>query len=92
MVRRHARAGRERTVSRADILILHADPPSLRGSPQAAAVRGELDEPHYVGFRVGDQEIGLDPNDYAQGLTGPLAYWEVKDGEGNITGLLQPPS
>ena len=55
-------------------------------------MRGELDEPHYVGFRVGDQEIGLDPNGYAQGLTGPLAYWEVKDGEGNITGLLQPPS
>jgi predicted enzyme related to lactoylglutathione lyase len=37
------------------------------------------DQPYYVGFRVGDQEIGLDPNGHKQGLTGPLPYWTVSD-------------
>lgn len=35
--------------------------------------------PYYIGFRIADQEIGLDPNGHAQGMTGPLAYWEVAD-------------
>lgn len=35
--------------------------------------------PYYVGYRMGDQEIGLDPNGHSQGLTGPLAYWTVDD-------------
>src|SRR3989449_11078489 len=34
------------------------------------------DEPYYVGFRVGDQEIGLDPNGHNQGMT---AYYHVND-------------
>ncbi len=34
------------------------------------------DAPYYVGFRVGDQEIGLDPNGHKQGMT---AYWHVDD-------------
>ncbi len=33
----------------------------------------------HVGFRVGDQEIGLDPNGRNQGMTGPVGYWHVKD-------------
>jgi len=35
-----------------------------------------VDEPYYVGFRVGDQEIGLDPHGHQQGMTG---YWHVDD-------------
>src|SRR5438445_13524128 len=34
---------------------------------------------YYVGFRVGDQEIGLDPNGHKQGMTGPVGYWHVDD-------------
>lgn len=34
---------------------------------------------YYVGFRIGDQEIGLDPNGHAQGMTGPVAYLNVAD-------------
>jgi len=34
---------------------------------------------YYVGFRVGDQEIGLDPNGHKQGMTGPIDYWQVND-------------
>jgi predicted enzyme related to lactoylglutathione lyase len=37
------------------------------------------DEAYYVGFRVGDQEIGLDPNGHSQGMTGPVGYWHVED-------------
>ena len=37
------------------------------------------DEAYYVGFRVGDQEIGLDPNGHNQGMTGPVGYWHVDD-------------
>ncbi len=37
------------------------------------------DEAYYVGFRVGDQEIGLDPNGHNQGITGPVGYYHVND-------------
>lgn len=47
------------------------------------------DEAYYVGFRVGDQELGLDPNGHSQGLTGPLCYWEVDDIEGSLKMLLE---
>jgi predicted enzyme related to lactoylglutathione lyase len=32
------------------------------------------DAPYYVGLRVGELELGLDPNGRS---AGPLAYWEV---------------
>jgi predicted enzyme related to lactoylglutathione lyase len=32
------------------------------------------DSPYYVGFTVGDQEIGLDPNGHKHGTT---PYWHV---------------
>jgi predicted enzyme related to lactoylglutathione lyase len=38
-----------------------------------------VDTPFYVGFRVGDQELGLDPNGHRQGMTGPVGYWDVDD-------------
>jgi predicted enzyme related to lactoylglutathione lyase len=38
-----------------------------------------VDEAYYVGFRVGDQEIGLDPHGHHKGMTGPLEYWQVSD-------------
>jgi len=37
------------------------------------------ESPYYVGFRIGDQEIGLDPNGHNAGLSGPLNYWAVDD-------------
>ena len=44
-----------------------------------------VDEPYYVGFRVGDQEIGLDPNGHKQGMTG---YWHVDDIQKSLQLLL----
>jgi predicted enzyme related to lactoylglutathione lyase len=38
-----------------------------------------VDEPYYIGFRVGDQEIGLDPNGHHHGMTGPVGYRHVGD-------------
>ncbi len=39
-------------------------------------VKPYADEAYYVGFRVGDQEIGLDPHGHNHGMT---AYWHVND-------------
>jgi predicted enzyme related to lactoylglutathione lyase len=47
-----------------------------------------VDEAYYVGFRVGDQEIGLDPNGHKQGITGPVGYWEVDDIKQSLQSLL----
>ena len=38
-----------------------------------------MDEQYYVGFRVGGEDVGLDPNGHARGMTGPVAYWTVDD-------------
>jgi predicted enzyme related to lactoylglutathione lyase len=38
-----------------------------------------MDEPYYVGYKVGNQDIGLDPNGYKQGMTGPVSYYHVGD-------------
>ncbi len=37
------------------------------------------ESPYYVGFMVGDQEIGLDPYGHDNGMTGPLAFYHVDD-------------
>jgi len=38
-----------------------------------------VDEAYYVGFRVADQETGLDPNGHTQGVTGPIGDCKVDD-------------
>ncbi len=40
---------------------------------------------YYVGFRVGDQEIGLDPNGHKQGMIG---YYHVDDIKKSLQPLL----
>ena len=47
-----------------------------------------VDETYYVGFRVGDQEIDLDPYGHNNGMTGPVGYWEVDDIEESLQLLL----
>jgi predicted enzyme related to lactoylglutathione lyase len=42
-------------------------------------IKPYADMPYYVGFKVGDQEIGLDPNGHQQGVTGPVGYYQVDD-------------
>jgi predicted enzyme related to lactoylglutathione lyase len=47
-----------------------------------------MDEPYYVGFRVGDQDIGLDPSGHSQGMTGPVGYHHVDDIRKDLQNLL----
>jgi predicted enzyme related to lactoylglutathione lyase len=56
-----------------------------------SALLGEpyTDQPYYVGFRVGEQEFGLDPHGHAQGMTGPVGFWGVDDIEKTIAVLLE---
>lgn len=46
-----------------------------------------LEQPHYVGFRTGELEVGLDPNGHARGMTGPVSYWTVADIEASMKEL-----
>jgi predicted enzyme related to lactoylglutathione lyase len=47
-----------------------------------------VDSPYYVGYQVGDQEIGLDPNGRQQGVTHPIDYWEVPDIKASLQALV----
>jgi predicted enzyme related to lactoylglutathione lyase len=55
---------------------------------QLLGVEPYIDQAYYVGFRVGDQEIGLDPNGHNQGMTGPVGYWQVEDINQSLQSLL----
>jgi predicted enzyme related to lactoylglutathione lyase len=44
-----------------------------------------VDSPYYVGFKVGDQDIGLDPNSHKAGMT---AYYHVDDIKQSLSSLL----
>jgi predicted enzyme related to lactoylglutathione lyase len=47
-----------------------------------------IDQPYYVQFNVGDQQVGLDPNGHSQGMTGPVGYWPVDDIRKTLQSLL----
>ena len=47
-----------------------------------------MDGVYYVGYKVGDQEIGLDPNGHNAGMTGPVGYWHVDDIQKSLQQLL----
>jgi predicted enzyme related to lactoylglutathione lyase len=46
------------------------------------------DEPYYVGFKDAGQDVGLDPNGHAKGMTGPVPYWHVSDIRGRLAALV----
>lgn len=66
----------------------------VRDLAAAKAVFGALlgeplvDEAYYVGWKADGQDIGLDPNGHAQGLTGPVPYWTVDDIESTTKTLV----
>jgi predicted enzyme related to lactoylglutathione lyase len=43
------------------------------------------DQPYYVGYKIGDQDIGLDPNGHKHGMT---PYFEVDDIRKSLQSLL----
>ena len=44
----------------------------------------QTDAPYYVGFEVGDQHVGLLPGGGPQGMSSPVAYWQVPDIEAKL--------
>lgn len=46
------------------------------------------DTPYYVGYRLGEQEVGLDPNGHQQSLTGPVVYVNVTNIHERLKNLL----
>lgn len=47
-----------------------------------------VDREYYVGYRVGEIEIGLDPNGHAQGYAAPIAYADIADIKQSIKTLV----
>ncbi len=47
-----------------------------------------VDQPYYVAYRVGEEEVGLDPNGHRQGMTGPVSYWSVPDVAAAVAGVV----
>jgi predicted enzyme related to lactoylglutathione lyase len=41
--------------------------------------------PYYVGYKVGNQEVGLDPNSNA----GPIAYTDVEDIKSSLQAMIE---
>ncbi|HZS21249.1 MAG TPA: VOC family protein [Pseudonocardiaceae bacterium] len=50
---------------------------------QFLGVEPYVDGPYYIGYRVGAQEVGLDPN----GKVGPIGYVDVDDIESELASL-----
>ncbi|MHC5908342.1 VOC family protein [Streptomyces sp. S6] len=46
------------------------------------------DTPYYVGYKAAGQDVGLDPNGHAKGMTGPVPYWHVTDLHERLAALL----
>ena len=43
------------------------------------------DHPYYVGFKIGNQDIGLDPNGHLEGMT---VYYQVEDIDKSLKSLV----
>lgn len=46
------------------------------------------DSPYYVGWKIGNMDIGLDPNGHQSGLTGPVSYYQMDDIKAGLQTLL----
>jgi predicted enzyme related to lactoylglutathione lyase len=47
------------------------------------------DAEYYVGYEAGGQHVGLVPNGAQQGMTTPVAYWQVPDIEAKLAELTE---
>jgi predicted enzyme related to lactoylglutathione lyase len=67
--------------------VLHPVSDLAKAKPIYAALLGvqpQSDAPYYVGFDAGGQHIGLVPGGGPQGMTAPVAYWQVEDIEAKL--------
>jgi predicted enzyme related to lactoylglutathione lyase len=67
--------------------VLHPVSDLAAAKPVYTALLGEPpehDAPYYVGYEVAGQHIGLVPGGGPQGMTSPVAYWQVPDIEAKL--------
>jgi predicted enzyme related to lactoylglutathione lyase len=67
--------------------VLHPVSDLARSRAVYAALLGvqpQADSPYYVGFEAEGQQIGLVPGGGPQGMTSPVAYWDVADIEAKL--------
>ncbi len=67
--------------------VLHPVSDLATAKPVYAALLGvppQPDESYYVGFEAEGQHIGLLPGGGPQGMTCPVAYWQVPDIEAKL--------
>jgi len=55
---------------------------------QLLEVEPLVDEEYYVGYRIGNQDIGLVPKGFTQGMMGPISYYHVSDIKKSLQNLL----
>ena len=57
----------------------------------ALGIEPYFDQPFYVGFNIGDFELGLDPDmtGITSGIGGVVGYWIVSDCEAAFTRLIE---
>jgi predicted enzyme related to lactoylglutathione lyase len=67
--------------------VLHPVSDLATAKPVYEALLGiapQSDAPYYVGFDIAGQHIGLVPGGGPQGMTAPVAYWQVPDIEAKL--------
>jgi predicted enzyme related to lactoylglutathione lyase len=67
--------------------VLHPVTDLAAAKPVYTALLGfppQHDAPYYVGFEAEGQHIGLVPGGASQGMTSPVAYWQVSDIEAKL--------
>ena len=67
--------------------VLHPVSDLEKAKPVYAALLGiqpQADSSYYVGFEAAGQQIGLVPGGGPQGMTSPVAYWQVSDIEAKL--------
>jgi predicted enzyme related to lactoylglutathione lyase len=70
--------------------VLHPVSDLAAAKPVYAALLGmqpQHDSDYYVGFDAEGQHVGLVPGGGPQGMTTPVAYWEVPDVEAKLAEL-----
>src|SRR5258705_3197657 len=68
-------------------IVLHPVSDLATAKAMYAALLGmqpQADSPYYVGFDAEGQHIGLVPGARQQGMTSPVAYWQVPDIEAKL--------
>jgi predicted enzyme related to lactoylglutathione lyase len=48
-----------------------------------------VDGAYYVGYRVGELEVGLDPNAQARGFAAPISYVDTADIQSSLKALVE---